>query len=1008
MEVQEGSFAIGADKDRERVEGCLQVVVKEEAMLENNLDREIVDLSDDEHKTKSMLGKGQIRTKKMVAKKNSNRTPNKRTQDSAAEKVDRVSLTAKRVKMSKENPYETIIAEASDDASDRFDQENMKMEMEDAMMFGSDAWLKHCVEMEEEESSMSNIKEEVKNIIDYQEKAVEDSAIEPMQTDDRIRPLNIKNVTSDEKEKSDCDPTKKVVAGTKNSNRTSNKRTQDSAAEKVEKRVSSTAKRVKKSKENPYETIIAEANVSKTADTRGCSFSCSKCPTIRTSWFSLRQHMKRSHNETLSPADIYKHTKQATVHECKICSKKILCDSAFLIEHMRLHSISIIDYRQKYGCDVAWKTQQRELLEKGRLSENEIGNMCTYRCLQCKRIFYAFKSLACHGSNCKQGALKIFRNDIGKYILQVAGHKCKICSTMLFCDLGLIMEHMTSTHGIKTPKEYALKVGGIIVQSEKETALKNAKKTISNAGNFCTFACQKCGHTFKSWNATQYHLKKKNHWSASGRHWCHYITDTVVHECKICKKELLNDKYTITSHVNIHQETFKSYVDMDQRVPMDLSGDEHKTKPPWGIGGQNHSKKVVCEKNSNDTSNKSIEECLQVVVKEEAMLANKICRENMDVSGSQHKTKPLMGKGGKNLTKKVVAGKNSHRTPNKSTQDSVAENMVDKAVCSTETTDLKHRENTYKSLIAKANVSKTADTRGCWFSCSKCPITMTSWGGLRAHMKRSHNEFSLKADVHKYTTQATVHECYICSEKVLCDSAFLIEHMRLHSIAIADYRHMYGCDVAWKCQQRELLEKGRLSEDKIGDMCTYRCLQCKRIFSSFHVLANHGPNCKQGSLKIWIHDLSKYILQVVGHTCKICSTMLFCDLRIISLHMTSSHRIKTPKEYTLQVGGVIVQSEKDTALKNAKKTISDAGNFCTYACHKCGHTSKSWDTTLAHLKKKDHWSTSGRQWRHYITDTVVHECKICKKELLNDKFTITSHVKAAHQETFKSYADKYN
>ncbi len=118
-----------------------------------------------------------------------------------------------------------------------------------------------------------------------------------------------------------------------------------------------------------------------------------------------------------------------------------------------------------------------------------------------------------------------------------------------------------SAHGIRTPKEYALKVGVVIVQSEKETALKNAKKTISDAGNFCTFACQKCSHTFKSWSATRYHLKTMNHWSTSGRQWHHYLTDTVVHECKICKKEVLNDKSTITSHVNFHQETFRSYAD---------------------------------------------------------------------------------------------------------------------------------------------------------------------------------------------------------------------------------------------------------------------------------------------------------------------------------------------------------------------------------------------------------------------------------------------------------------
>ncbi len=225
-----------------------------------------------------------------------------------------------------------------------------------------------------------------------------------------------------------------------------------------------------KSGDKVSKSIIEKATVSKSADTRGCLFSCSKCSTTVTSWVGLRKHLKKSHNAALLLSDVDNCITQAIVHKCNICSDKILCDSAFLHEHMtHKHSITITEYRRKYVCDVAWKSQQRELLENGRLSENKIGNLCTYKCSQCKRKFETFKSLAYHGPRCEKGPLKIRRHDIGKYIIHAVSHKCKLCSTLLFCDIGVMREHMAYSHEIKSIKEYALKVGCKLVQNKKET-----------------------------------------------------------------------------------------------------------------------------------------------------------------------------------------------------------------------------------------------------------------------------------------------------------------------------------------------------------------------------------------------------------------------------------------------------------------------------------------------------------------------------------------------------------
>ncbi len=451
---------------------------------------------------------------------------------------------------------ESMDSGSANDDDNKYDYNNL--ETEDPIAIGRDSQNQHCID-EEIGTRRKIIRQPVKIKI-KKERTNEDESDHSVVSDeessgDQTSAKKIKTELMDKEEQED---NKKVVTNKSRKNAHTKSAQGSVKRNMVKNKSSSKAKLGVKYTEKAFFDM---APVSKTADTRGCLFTCSKCSLTVTSWRGLRRHMRKSHNAVLSVADVRKITTQASVHECKLCSEKILCDSSFLAAHMtHKHGITIPKYRSKYTCEVAWKCQQRELLEKGRMSEKEIGNMCTYRCSQCKRKYEGYKSLAIHARRCEKGPLTIRKHEIGKYILEVVSHKCKICSVMLFCDLGLIATHTKTSHGINTPQEYASKVGCKIVQSENETALKGAKKTIKAAGNFCTFTCPKCGLTFKSWNKTTVHLRTANHYSASGKQWRHYVTELVVHKCKICKKEILNDRQFINNHLPFHQVSFDDYV----------------------------------------------------------------------------------------------------------------------------------------------------------------------------------------------------------------------------------------------------------------------------------------------------------------------------------------------------------------------------------------------------------------------------------------------------------------
>ncbi len=213
--------------------------------------------------------------------------------------------------------------------------------------------------------------------------------------------------------------------------------------------------------------ILQNAQTSRSASTGLCQFDCLECHESFISWWSLRKHAEKEHNNHLAKTNFENYLYKAVIHVCKICSERVLCDFVFLTAHMRWkHHMSIGNYRIKYDCNISQTTVQanpQNLLQKGEISENIVGNLCMFRCIGCKRMYKSLRTFQSH-TNLRSFTCPLKGQDLEwrTSLEKVITHRCKLCSKLLLCDSRMIIVHMVRAHGIKTIGEYAKQTGSTL------------------------------------------------------------------------------------------------------------------------------------------------------------------------------------------------------------------------------------------------------------------------------------------------------------------------------------------------------------------------------------------------------------------------------------------------------------------------------------------------------------------------------------------------------------------
>ncbi len=210
------------------------------------------------------------------------------------------------------------------------------------------------------------------------------------------------------------------------------------------------------------------------------------------------------------------------------------------------------------------KLKNEEIIQTGTLSVRKIGNLCKLRCPDCATLFNSVGGLRKH---CNHSDCETFQHeDLYKYLDKSVTHRCKICSKLLLCDWAIIHSHIQS-HKIKSLEAYAETTGCIIVgnKREKETIFydkTNKAKSLKKIGAFCSFKCDKCDYTVRSWSGMRTHLKKLKHGCLKSKGWHNYIDEIVMHQCQICQKKILNERTFLGIHFNkTHHLTVPQYVE---------------------------------------------------------------------------------------------------------------------------------------------------------------------------------------------------------------------------------------------------------------------------------------------------------------------------------------------------------------------------------------------------------------------------------------------------------------
>lgn len=202
----------------------------------------------------------------------------------------------------------------------------------------------------------------------------------------------------------------------------------------------------------------------------------------------------------------------------------------------------------------------KDILSKCTLSENEVGNMCQYRCMGCHGVFSSWERLNYHLKSTNHGPLGM--ENLGKYIEKYVSHKCKLCSKVLLNDYINLISHFR-IHKIETLRVYCNKTGCMIVNvrgSKKFQQMidkKSKSSTFSKSwGNRCTYACNICGEMSKSWFQLQKHLMAKKHYKLkklAKKYLQHeelfiHAINLVFHKCALCSKNIPCDEYFLGRH----------------------------------------------------------------------------------------------------------------------------------------------------------------------------------------------------------------------------------------------------------------------------------------------------------------------------------------------------------------------------------------------------------------------------------------------------------------------------
>ncbi len=448
---------------------------------------------------------------------------------------------------------------------------------------------------------------------------------------------------------------------------------------------------------------------------------------------------------------------------------------------------------------------------------------------------------------------------------------------------------------------------------------KNACEQVQvseEVSNLCEYKCPKCHKTYNLRGSFAWHLKKLKHDVVPRTNLSNYMVRRVMHRCKICSKELLCDRGEIHRHAyQAHKiKTMQEYIDM-------TSEEMITCQKKWlekGKSKQNKWESIDSAPISNEIGNLCTYKC-------------QVCKATF-VSRS----------GFASHLKNIGHGQASETMINKSLDKTVIHQCSicsDKILCDRGIITIhirKHKISSLKTYMEMTNVKQKSNRKAsqgmldqlykesatkyevtrhvknlCKFACTKCDYVSETWNNTKWHISsKGHGPLRFVTD---YLKKIILHKCHICDKLMLCDRAFILQHISskhnllmpaYYKIAIKQYpkegwHELYRKKLQLTIQnipvveaRQHVLEKGSLSANLItrhvGNCSKYKCCYCSRQKSSYAALLGH---CKaKHNLKHLLYD-KKHVVQARYHQCHICSDLVLCDNYFVQWHLKKRHKM---------------------------------------------------------------------------------------------------------------------
>jgi uncharacterized C2H2 Zn-finger protein len=219
-----------------------------------------------------------------------------------------------------------------------------------------------------------------------------------------------------------------------------------------------------------------------------------------------------------------------------------------------------------------------------------------------------------------------------------------------------------------------------------------------------------------------------------------------------------------------------------------------------------------------------------------------------------------------------------------------------------------------------------------------------------------------------------------------------------------------NCNKTQKCLQK-LLKNSALSQEKIGNLCQFKCSICGQIFATSSGFYYHSRSTGHGWKTNGQTLISKSLNKAIAHECLECSGLVLCDWQYLRNHMKYKHNM-TLKQYCRRSGCSLKEKARNVFMSQFLKdresealvSQQEIGNMCKLLCHICKRTFQKFSCIKRHMSKVHDLSFSNEQIAHnFLKKITIHKCGLCSKPLLCEISILGAHFISAHQLKVEEY-----